>query len=228
MKFKGLLFVLSVFMLQACSPSTTKVIKIDDKRFENEILTFETIDNEMGIEPDKILFVGSSSVRMWTNMAEDMQPFDILNRGFGGATTPEINKYFDRVIKPYYPKYMIVYVGENDIAEGAKPAEVVKNLQTLFDKTKQSSPDCKIIYLSMKPSIARWEMWSDFKSGNAKMKKIIEADETLFYVETADAMLNKNGSVRKDFFAEDGLHLNEKGYQAWAKLIKPVLQGFFR
>lgn len=228
MRNRLLLIVLSFFAFQACAPTTTTKVSIDDKRFENEILIFEDQDNEYGVEPDKILFIGSSSIRMWKNLGEDMKPFDVLNRGFGGATTPEINKYFDRVVKPYAPKYMIVYVGENDIAEGATPTEVLKNVSTLFEKTKALSKDCKIIYLSMKPSIARWEMWADYKKGNAKVKKMMEANEDFYYLETADVMLNKDGSIRKDIFIEDGLHMNEKGYKEWTKLVKPVLEGFFK
>ena len=226
MKNRLLLLVLSVFMLQACSPSKTKVV-IDDTRFENEILAFEDEDNEFGIKLDKILFVGSSSIRMWTSLKEDMQPFDALNRGFGGATTAEVNKYFDRIIKPYKPEIMVVYVGENDIAEGITPDKAFKEIQKLFSKTKELSADCKIIYLSMKPSIARWEMWSDMKKANAKIEKMITENEDFYYLETADVMLNKDGSIRKEIFIEDGLHMNEKGYDEWEKLVKPVLESFF-
>jgi lysophospholipase L1-like esterase len=229
MKNRLLLIVLSFFAFQACSPKTSieKVI-VDSQRFEHEIITYEMEDYNKGIEPNKILFIGSSNTPMLKNLGEGARPFDVLNRGFGGATTSEVNRYFDRIIKPQRARHVIVSLGENDIAEGVTSVEVFTNISKLFSNLKESYSDCKIIYLSMKPSVARWEMRSEFKDGNAKIKKMMEADKNLYYVETTKIVLNKDGTIRKELFIEDGSLLNEKGYKELANLVRSVLEKALR
>jgi lysophospholipase L1-like esterase len=228
MKAKLTLLLFSAIFFQSCTIFRPIIERVENLRFEKEILAFEQQDKEIEMDTGKILFVGSSSIRMWTSLESDMQPLDVLNRGFGGATTAEVYQYYDRIIQPYRPKVVVIYVGENDIAEGLKNSKVFDEVTHLFGKIKADFPDSKIVYLSMKPSIARWEMWSDFKKVNKQIKKLTAFYDSIYYIETADVMLNKDGSIRKDIFIEDGLHMNEKGYQDWTKLVKPVLESFFK
>ncbi|MFK7949922.1 MAG: GDSL-type esterase/lipase family protein [Saprospiraceae bacterium] len=225
MKIKLFVILLSAFILQACPPIKKNLVyKIDENhRFEKEIQAFEEQDKENGIDKREILFVGSSSIRMWTTLSEDMQPYKVLNRGFGGATTAEVLQYYDRIIKPYKPKTVVIYVGENDISEGGQPQETVFLTNQLFNKIHKDFKKTKIIYISMKPSISRWNLWEDYKKGNATIKKICESNDRLFYLESADVMLNDDGSIKKDIFIEDGLHMNAKGYEDWTKIVRSLL-----
>lgn len=223
MKIKLLVIVLSAFIFQACPPQKGVVVSTKMLRFEKEIQAFEQQDRENGIDKKEILFVGSSSIRMWTTLEEDMQPYKVLNRGFGGATTAEVLHYYDRIIKPYKPKIIVIYVGENDISEGGQPNETVRLTEVLFDKIQKDFKRSKIIYISMKPSISRWHLWEDFQKGNAEIEKMCTANKKLFYLESADVMLYDDGSIRKDIFIEDGLHMNVKGYADWTKMVKDLL-----
>lgn len=226
MKIKLFVILLSAFILQACPPIKKKLVyKVDENlRFEKEIQAFEEQDKENGIDKREILFVGSSSIRMWTTLSEDMQPYKVLNRGFGGATTAEVLQYYNRIIKPYKPKTIVIYVGENDISEGDKPEETVSKNNLLFNRIQEDFKRSKIIYISMKPSISRWHLWEDYKKGNAKIRKICEANDRLFYLESADVMLNDDGSIKKDIFIEDGLHMNAKGYEDWTKMVRNLIK----
>lgn len=225
MKIKFFVILLSAFILQACPPIKRDLVyKVDENpRFEKEIQAFEQQDKENGIDKREILFVGSSSIRMWTTLTEDMQPYKVLNRGFGGATTSEVIQFYDRIIKPYKPKIIVIYVGENDISEGGKPNQTVFLTRELFSKIHKDFKKSKIVYISMKPSISRWNLWEDFKKGNAEIRKICESNKRLFYLESADVMLNEDGSIRKDIFIEDGLHMNAKGYEDWTKMVKSLI-----
>jgi lysophospholipase L1-like esterase len=224
MKTKLFILVLIAFIFQACPPQRKILSSLEKVRFENEIEAFERQDKKNGTDTKEILFVGSSSIRMWKTLNEDMQPLKVLNRGFGGATTPEVTLFYNRVIQPYKPRIVVVYVGENDIAEGKKPLEVYYAVQNLFRQIKSDFKKTKIVYLSMKPSIARWEMWNNFKQGNVAIKTMCEGNADFYYVETASVMLNADGSVRKDIFIEDGLHMNAKGYEDWTNMVKPLLE----
>lgn len=224
MKIKLLLIILTAFTFQACPPKHKMLVNFEKSRFENEIIAFEQQDKENGIDKKEILFVGSSSIRMWTTLKDDMKPLKVLNRGFGGATTAEVLSFYDSVIKPYKPRIVVIYVGENDIAEGMKPLDVYYANQALFRRIKADFKKTKIVYLAMKPSIARWDMWSDFQKGNMAIKTMCDTSDDYFYLEMSSVMLNENGSIKTDIFIEDGLHLNAKGYENWTAMVKPLLE----
>lgn len=220
-KSKLIVLLLSSFFLQGCSVKGVKTQKIEvSTRFEKEIQAFEQQDKYGDFGKIDVLFVGSSSIRMWTTLSEDMQPFKVLNRGFGGATTAEVLQYYDRIIKRHQPEIFVIYVGENDISEGIIPVETVRLNTLLFNKIQQDFPTSKIIYISMKPSIARWNLWADFQKGNVKIEELCRSNSNWHYIETADMMLNQDGTIRRDIFIEDGLHMNAKGYESWTKVVK--------
>lgn len=219
MKLLGIVFIALIF--QACPSQRQMLVK---SRFENEIIAFERQDKENGIDKKEILFVGSSSIRMWKTLKEDMQPLKVVNRGFGGATIAEVQFFYNRIIKPYKPRIVVIYVGENDIAEGMKPLDVYYNTRALFRRIKSDFKNTKIIYLSMKPSIARWNMWANIQKGNLAIKTMCEASEDCYYLEMSSVMLHEDGSIKTDIFIEDGLHLNEKGYEDWTNMVKPLLE----
>lgn len=226
MRIKLLVILLCAFVLQACPPSDKKLVRVntENHRFEKEIQAFEQQDKENGIDKKEILFVGSSSIRMWKTLEEDMKPYNVLNRGFGGATTDEVLLFYDRVIKPYKPKIVVIYVGENDISEGGIPQATVNATKNLFSSIQHDFKRSKIIYISMKPSISRWHLWEDFKKGNAAIKQLCETNKRLFYLESADVMLHADGSIKKDIFIEDGLHMNAKGYEDWTTMVKELIE----
>ncbi|MSU37228.1 MAG: hypothetical protein EXS36_19465 [Pedosphaera sp.] len=68
----------------------------DPTGFEGEIRQFEQRDATHPPPANPILFVGSSSFRLWTNLTVEFPDLPILNRGFGGAHLSDINHYFDR------------------------------------------------------------------------------------------------------------------------------------
>jgi len=199
---------------------------INPQRFEESIKTFEAQDQKYGIEAGKILFVGSSSIRMWESLEKDMAPHKVINRGFGGSTIPEVLQYFTRVVEPYNPKAIVLYCGENDISEGAAPEEVFQTFVAFSQAVKFKFPKAKLAYISMKPSVARWDLWPKYQEGNALIKNFIQSDPQMTYLESADSMLDENGEVKKDIFIADGLHMNAKGYRGWAKMVKPVIENW--
>ena len=54
------------------------------ENFENQIQKLENL-NEYKSMKDYLLFIGSSSIRRWVSLAEDMAPYPSINRGYGGA-----------------------------------------------------------------------------------------------------------------------------------------------
>lgn len=194
-------------------------------RFEKVILQFEKQDKERGYQSEAILFTGSSSIRMWKSLAEDMDPISVINRGFGGSTIPEVLYYADRIIKPHQPKIIVFYCGENDLANDNSNSDLaLKSFKNFSKYLKKNLPNTKVFFLAIKPSIKRWHYWPKFAEANEKIKKFIDKHELYFFVDTASEMLDENEVVLQDIFIEDNLHMNAKGYKTWTAKLKPILE----
>ena len=234
---KSYLLLALPFLLLACQPSppaneatttpetaTPPEVEVPAAdRFEAEIVAFEQADRQGDTLRSGVLFTGSSSIRMWKSLREDMTGFRVLNRGFGGATIPEVLRYSDRYLFVHQPQVIVFYCGENDIAAGASPEQVYGRFKVFAELVAERLPDTKLLYLSMNPSPERWAMWDQFQRGDQLIRAYINDYPQIDYLSTAKTMLDEEGSVKADIFIEDGLHLNAKGYAAWTAQIRPLL-----
>ena len=193
--------------------------------WEKEILAFEKKDSIQMPESGNILFIGSSSIRGWRTLNIDFPEANILNRGFGGAEINDINYYFDRMILKYKPNQIIFYAGENDIASGKKPREVFREFKLFYKRTILALPNTEIIFLSIKPSIKRWEVYNEMAKTNQKIKRFAKRHrKDLKFIDIANPMLDDSGKPNGELFLGDGLHINLTGYELWKELVKPYLQ----
>lgn len=191
--------------------------------FEPAIVAFEEADRASPPSPGGIVFVGSSSIRFWRTLDADMAPLTVLNRGFGGAHFSHVLHNASRVVVPYAPRAVVVYVGDNDIAAG-KPAEsVVDDYRAFVALTRGALPEVEIYFLSIKPSELRWALWPEMSRANVEIEAITQGDPALHYIDVATPLLDAKGEPREDVFVLDGLHLNATGYAAWTEVVAPVL-----
>jgi lysophospholipase L1-like esterase len=195
----------------------------DPARFENEIKAFEASDRQNAVPPHAILFVGSSSVRLWQT-AEGFPGLPVINRGFGGAHESDVNYYMDRIVLKYKPRVIVYYAGDNDIAAGKSPQRVFDDFRKFIDKAHTALPNTEIVYLSIKPSLSRWKMWPEMQETNALVKQSVANDSLVTYVDTGPPMLGDDGKPRPDIFRDDGLHMNATGYAIWNKILMPILE----
>jgi lysophospholipase L1-like esterase len=191
--------------------------------FANEIAAFENWDRQNAVPNNGVLFVGSSSIRLWQT-AEAFPGLPVINRGFGGSTIAHVNHYFDRVVAKYEPRVIVFYSGDNDIASGKPPRRVFADLLSFVEETRERLPKARILVISIKPSIARQKMWPQMKDVNAQIEKLAGDDERVEYVDIATPMLAGKEVPAPSLFREDGLHLNAKGYSLWNKVLAPVLE----
>jgi len=212
---------------EKASKSTLAQKPISD-RFEGEIQKFEALDKENDFTKNGIVFTGSSSIRMWSTLEKDMEGLPVLNRGFGGATNPEVIHFAPRYLFQHQPQIIVYYSGENDISEGAKPAAVLATFQQFLKLVKANSPNTKIVYISMKPSVSRWHLWDKFVQGEVLMKTFIDNRKDIEYMDSSLSMLDENGEVKTDIFIEDNLHMNAKGYEGWTNQLLPILKKMYQ
>ncbi|MBB4079542.1 lysophospholipase L1-like esterase [Lewinella aquimaris] len=207
-------------LLLSCSLLTAQ----DATRFESSIQAFEAADEVEPVAPGVILFVGSSSIVKWNTVAEDLPGHRVLNRGFGGSEFSDLLYYADRVIYPYQPSVVFVYEGDNDIAAGDSPKEVLKQAKKLRKLiAKNVGKDVPVVFISPKPSVARWALKEKYEDANARLRTYTEKTDHTYYADVWTPALQANGEVRDDIFIADNLHMNEAGYDIWRAVISPIV-----
>ncbi|MEA5141799.1 GDSL-type esterase/lipase family protein [Arcicella rigui] len=190
------------------------------KRYEDEIVAFEMHDLVSMPQPHQILLVGSSSIRMWKTYKEDMEGYYVINRGFGGSTMSDVNEYFDRIVSKYLPKYIFVYEGDNDLASGKSPEEVLEDYKIFAEKVKKTLPKTKIAFCSIRPCLLRINILDKQRRFNQLLQTFCKQSKKYQYIDMQKDFYLPNGELMQDIFIEDKLHLNEKGYKIWTAAIR--------
>lgn len=200
--------------------------------FAAEIASFEAADKANPPPSGGILFLGSSSIRLWTTLAQDFTGLPVINRGFGGSQIADSVFYFDRIVLPYKPKMIVLYAGSNDLNAGKSVAQVVNDFQVFAEKVHMALPDSRLVYISINPSIARWGQEDKVRETNRLIQRFIHyADprsRKLTFLDSHSRLLNSQGKPQPDFLRSDGLHLNARGYQEWTHILKPHILGLWK
>ena len=189
-------------------------------RWQSSLSTFAKADQEHQPASDGVLFVGSSTIRLWSHLSQDFRQLPVLiNRGFGGSTMADCNALARELVIQYKPRQILVYAGDNDLAEGRLPADVLKSFASFVQKVRTALPDSRIAYISIKPSPARMSLLTRVRETNALISDYVQTLPNVGYIDTFSPMLNQEGLPRLELFEGDGLHLNEAGYQLWKSVI---------
>ena len=163
---------------------------------------------------------------MWTTLARDFPGVPTLNRGFGGSAIADSTHYADRIIIPYRPRLIVMYAGDNDIEEGCTPRQVLQEFKTFVARVRRELPDVAIVYISIKPSLARWSLWPQMHEANGRIASWARTQERTTFADVSGRMLGADGKPRAELFRDDGLHMTPAGYAVWVEALKPVLAGY--
>ena len=196
------------------------------KPFEAEIKAFAKSDSIVAPLKGKIVFVGSSSFAKWKDINQYFPGYPIINRGFGGSNLLDVIQYVNETVLKYKPKQVVIYCGENDLASSdtVSPEIVLDRFSILFNLIrKQLGNKSNITFISIKPSISRWRLEAKIVAANTLIANFIEKQTNANFINIHNAMLQGDGSVMKDIFIADNLHMNAKGYAIWQKIIFPGL-----
>lgn len=191
-------------------------------RFAKEIAAFEKADADHPPAPGGVLFVGSSSIRLW-DLEVSFPGRNYLNRGFGGSTMGELLHYTDRIVLPYRPKVIVLYEGDNDIKLKVTPAAYAEHFKQFVGKVRQQLPTTRILVLGIKPSRSRWELWPTMQEANRLVAELAATDPLITVLDTATPLLGEDGLPIPELYKQDALHLSPAGYARWAKVLEPHL-----
>jgi lysophospholipase L1-like esterase len=191
--------------------------------FEPEIRAFEAADRTKPPAPGAVVFVGSSSIKNWSNVAADFPGVPVLNRGFGGSTLADVVHYEDRIVLRYRPHLVVLYAGDNDLAQGRTPGQVVGDYRVFVARLRSALPAARLAYISIKPSPSRRQFMSLAREANTRIQAEITRDSLATYVDTFTPMLNSAGQPRPELFIADSLHMSRAGYLLWRSLLRQVV-----
>ncbi len=195
--------------------------------FASDIAAFEEKDKKSPPPQGAVLFLGSSSIRYWTTVAQDFPELPVINRGFGGSQIDDSIRYADRIVMPYKPKLIVFYAGGNDINAGKSPEGVLKDFQILADKVQTALPTTTIAFISINPSISRWRQETDIVKTNGLIEKYIHDTNSqtrkLAYIDSHAKLLGADGQPQAELLRADKLHLNVEGYKVWVSIVRPQI-----
>jgi lysophospholipase L1-like esterase len=194
--------------------------------FWSEIADFKRKDSIQHPPANAILFVGSSAFQKWTNVQADFPGYTIINRGFGGSHLDDVIRYAKDIIYPYHPKQIVIYCGDNDLADEKKMTgkKVYKRFVHLYDMIrKHLGNDVDIVFISIKPSPSRERLMPEMEQANDLIRNFMAERSHATFVDVYHLMINPQGHPMDDLFVGDKLHMNEKGYKLWKQAIQPYL-----
>jgi len=220
-----------VLWLLACSPQVVGQHAVilspavpAPSQWEPDIAQFEAQDRASPPRPGSIVFVGSSSIRMWTTLDRDFPGLPVLNRGFGGSEAGDVAQFAERIVVPYKPPVVVFYAGDNDLAADKTPAQVLAAFQSFVATMHRDLPATRVVFISVKPSIARWNIVDKMRQANSLVRGYVRTDDRLAYVDVFTPMLDVSGQPRRELYLEDGLHMTPAGYAIWRDLIALVIR----
>ena len=194
-----------------------------DTRWKESFDAFAAADLQQAPAPGGVLFVGSSSIRLWSDLEAQFSGTPVIKRGFGGSRMLDVAAHVDQLVRPYQPRLIVVYAGDNDLAEGRTPAEVLASFTQFVETVRAELPDTRIAYLSIKPSPSRATLMPMALQTNALIESYSTSIANLDYIDIYSRMLDAEGRPRADLFTGDALHLNPAGYAVWKSAISPHL-----
>jgi lysophospholipase L1-like esterase len=193
--------------------------------FYDEIAAFKRQDSIAPPPKGAILFVGSSSFRFWEGLAASFPGYDVINRGFGGSSLPDVIRYAADIIFPYQPRQVVIYCGDNDLAisDSVSAHLVFDRFVRLYDTIRSRMPAVDILYVSIKPSPSRERLMPRMAEANQLIAGFLRDQEHAAFVDVYHLMLKPDGHPIDELFRGDKLHMNARGYLIWQNAILPYL-----
>lgn len=219
------ILLLSVSLLAAEPPDLEKYRAASEKKWAEAMADLDALNATEKHPADSVLFIGSSSIRRWDTISDDLIPYHAIRRGFGGCRWSDVALYADRLITPHQFRAVVFFVG-NDIS-GSKvdktPEEVAALFAHVHARVRAHNPDAAIFYIAVTPTPKRWPAWPQIKKANSAARAVCAKEKNTSFIGTESLFLDGDGKPRPELFAEDQLHLNPAGYLLWTAAIKSHL-----
>ena len=222
---KKTFYVLITLILLSCNPLREYQNLPEVKACENDIRKFEQLDKNEKYPAESIIFAGSSSIRLWSALNEDIAPYPVIQRGYGGAKLSDFAVYANRIFDPHEFRAAVIFIA-NDITgsdQDKSPEEVLSLYKNVLKTIRKKHKDVPVFWIAITPTSSRWKAWPQIQKANNLIKEYCEKNKNLYFITTDFAFLGNNGKPKDELFRDDLLHLNDKGYAVWKEIVKKEL-----
>lgn len=217
-------YLLAGLLFASCqTPPPNTLATHDSSRWQKHIMAFQAMDATNRPPTGCIVFVGSSSIRLWKTMAQDFPGRPVVNRGFGGSQLADAVYYAEELITSYQPRQVVIYAGGNDIAAGKAPELVFGDFVALVKKIRRDAPRAKVAFISVAPNPARWAQVEKVRRLNSLISDYC-ARHGCTFINVFPLMLGADGLPKPDIYVADRLHMNTNGYAIWREAVSPHLK----
>jgi len=195
----------------------------DPYRLINEVDSLSKLRTREDTISRVVLFTGSSSIRLWSDVGDYFPGLVIINTGFGGSHMSDLLFFLDELVLKYKPDQVIIYEGDNDLASGKRSVEIIEDAEKIVERINNFLPGIKIAFISPKPSLDRWNLKKKYEKLNKHLRRYADKEDNVDFIDIWSVMLDEKKEPVKNLFLEDGLHMNKSGYYLWAGEIEKFL-----
>jgi lysophospholipase L1-like esterase len=193
-------------------------------KYAKDLAAFAAADKTNPPPRNAILFVGGSSIRMWDTLAQDFAGLPVIQRGYGGSQMSDTLELIEQIVLPYHPRHIVLYAGENDVANGRSAPQILEDFKAFVHRTHAALPQSRVVFLALKPSPSRQQFHEQFKEVNRLIAQCANTTPGVVFVDDFTPLLGPDGQPRADLFQGDKLHLNAQGYALWTRLVLPQVR----
>ncbi len=218
---RSVLFILAALLVSALhGQGTAQAVS----RWEEQVSAIEATRRESPAPENPILFIGSSSIRGWRNLASDFPDLPVINHGFGGSQISDAIDFFDRLVRPFKPRLVVFYSGTNDLASAKTAEAVAADFRTFCERLHAEFPETRILFIGLVMAPARWELRKEMALTNALVAAYCAADPRRDIIDMNPLMMSPEGEARPELYIKDQLHMNRAGYQIWQRALDPLIR----
>ena len=181
--------------------------------------------DEPAITSKDIVMLGNSLTEGGGDWGKRLGKDNVINRGISGD---EVMGVYDRLhqILPGKPAKLFLLIGVNDISHDLSTDSIVYRIDQTLTRIQKESPETKVYLQSLLPideSFKRYKRLTNktyqIPEINARLE-VLAKEKKITFINLYPLFTEKGTNVLRKELTNDGLHLNDKGYQIWVDAIK--------
>lgn len=191
------------------------------ERWTDSIRAFDKQNQAVQSDPDSVLLLGSSSIRLWETAAQDLKPFTVIRRGYGGAKFTDLAVFAEQLVKPHQFRAVVIFVA-NDVSgreDDHSIALIEDCVRHVLSVIRNHQPAAEVLFVEITPTESRWKVWPEIRKVNAMLRELALTEPRTGFITTAEHFLSPSDQPLSQLFRNDRLHLNADGYRVWSDLI---------
>lgn len=201
-----------------------------EAKWAKDISAFDLLNQSESYSSNAVLFVGSSSIRRWGTIANDMAPYETIKRGYGGAKFTDMAVFAEKIISSHQYQAIAMFVGNGVVGkpDDHTPEQIEALARHIVAVSHKHQPNAPFFLIEITPCESRFKAWPEIRAVNARLREVALSTPDTYFVPTASHYLKADGTPRPELFVKDRLHLSDAGYQLWSSLIRQRLDDVLR